>query len=94
MADANLRPADGDERFHVLAYDFGLKANSARLLARHRRGFRRGAHCGDDAGGGVAGARDEDRDRGHRAPAGLIRLSVGIEDPDDLWTDLSQALDS
>ena len=28
------------------------------------------------------------------APAGLIRLSVGIEDPDDLWTDLSQALDS
>ena len=26
-------------------------------------------------------------------PAGLIRLSVGIEDPDDLWNDLSQALD-
>ena len=26
-------------------------------------------------------------------PAGLIRLSVGIEDPEDLWADLDQALD-
>lgn len=26
-------------------------------------------------------------------PAGLIRFSVGLEDPDDLWRDLSQALD-
>ncbi len=26
-------PAVGDERFHVLAYDFGVKANSPRLLA-------------------------------------------------------------
>jgi cystathionine gamma-synthase len=25
-------------------------------------------------------------------PAGLVRLSVGIEDPEDLWRDLSQAL--
>lgn len=25
---------------------------------------------------------------------GLVRLSVGLEDPDDLWTDLCQALDS
>jgi cystathionine gamma-synthase len=25
-------------------------------------------------------------------PAGLIRLSVGIEDPEDLWRDLSNAL--
>jgi cystathionine beta-lyase/cystathionine gamma-synthase len=24
---------------------------------------------------------------------GLIRLSVGLEDPDDLWADLAQALD-
>ena len=24
---------------------------------------------------------------------GLLRLSVGIEDPDDLWQELSQALD-
>lgn len=27
-------------------------------------------------------------------PDGLVRLSVGIEDVDDLWSDLSQALDS
>jgi cystathionine gamma-synthase len=26
-------------------------------------------------------------------PAGLVRLSVGLEDPDDLWSDLEQALD-
>ena len=28
-----------------------------------------------------------------RVPENLIRLSVGIEDVDDLWRDLSQALD-
>jgi cystathionine gamma-synthase len=27
-------------------------------------------------------------------PEGLVRLSVGLEDPDDLWDDLEQALDS
>jgi cystathionine gamma-synthase len=27
-------------------------------------------------------------------PDGLVRLSVGIEDPDDLWADLQQALDT
>jgi cystathionine gamma-synthase len=26
-------------------------------------------------------------------PDGLVRLSVGIEDVEDLWTDLSHALD-
>jgi cystathionine gamma-synthase len=29
---------------------------------------------------------------GDRVPAGLLRLSVGLEDPDDLWADLEQAL--
>ena len=28
-----------------------------------------------------------------RVPENLVRLSVGIEDVDDLWRDLSQALD-
>ncbi|PZS33951.1 MAG: cystathionine gamma-synthase [Pseudonocardiales bacterium] len=28
-----------------------------------------------------------------RVPPGLLRLSVGIEDPEDLWSDLEQALD-
>ena len=27
-------------------------------------------------------------------PDGLLRLSVGIEDVEDLWSDLSAALDS
>ena len=27
-----------------------------------------------------------------RVPAGLLRLSVGLEDVDDLWADLTQAM--
>jgi cystathionine gamma-synthase len=29
---------------------------------------------------------------GDRVPPGLLRLSVGLEDPDQLWADLEQAL--
>jgi cystathionine gamma-synthase len=29
---------------------------------------------------------------GNRVPPGLLRLSVGLEDPDELWADLKQAL--
>ena len=29
---------------------------------------------------------------GDRVPPGLLRLSVGLEDPDTLWADLEQAL--
>jgi cystathionine gamma-synthase len=29
---------------------------------------------------------------GERVPAGLLRLSVGLEDPEELWADLAQAL--
>ena len=29
---------------------------------------------------------------GDRIPTGLLRLSVGLEDPEDLWADLEQAL--
>ena len=29
----------------------------------------------------------------HRVPPGLLRLSVGLEPPEELWTDLAQALD-
>jgi cystathionine gamma-synthase len=31
---------------------------------------------------------------GDRVPAGLLRLSVGLEDPEELWADLEQALPS
>ena len=30
---------------------------------------------------------------GDRVPPGLLRLSVGLEDPDAVWDDLRQALD-
>ena len=30
---------------------------------------------------------------GDRVPRGLLRLSVGLEDVDELWADLEQALD-
>ncbi|MSO57447.1 MAG: PLP-dependent transferase [Thermoleophilia bacterium] len=44
--------------------------------------------------GGVS-SRLESRHRweGDRIPAGLLRLSVGLEDPDALWADLARALD-
>ena len=29
---------------------------------------------------------------GDRVPGGLLRLSVGLEDADELWADLEQAL--
>jgi cystathionine gamma-synthase len=31
---------------------------------------------------------------GDRVPPGLLRLSVGLEDPDELWADLGQALEA
>jgi cystathionine gamma-synthase len=31
---------------------------------------------------------------GDRVPPGLLRLSVGLEDPEDLWRDLAQALEA
>ncbi len=45
--------------------------------------------------GGVT-SRIESRARweGARVPAGLLRLSVGLEDPEALWRDLERALDA
>jgi cystathionine gamma-synthase len=45
---------------------------------------------------GGTGSVMESRRRweGDRVPAGLLRLSVGLEDPDALWADLSRALES
>ena len=43
---------------------------------------------------GAVHSKLESRHRweGDRIPAGLLRLSVGLEDPEDLWADLEQAL--
>jgi cystathionine gamma-synthase len=43
--------------------------------------------------GGTASVMESRRRwEGDRVPAGLLRLSVGLEDPDALWADLAQAL--
>jgi cystathionine gamma-synthase len=45
--------------------------------------------------GGVASTLEaRARYEGDRVPAGLLRLSVGLEDVEDLWADLLQALDA
>jgi cystathionine gamma-synthase len=45
--------------------------------------------------GGVASTLEaRARWEGDRVPAGLLRLSVGLEDVEDLWNDVSQALDA
>lgn len=36
---------------------------------------------------------DEEAKRIHRITPGLVRLSVGLEDPEDLWADLARGLD-
>lgn len=43
-------------------------------------------------GGAVSKLEARHRWEGDRVPAGLLRLSVGLEDPDVLWADLEQAL--
>jgi cystathionine gamma-synthase len=43
--------------------------------------------------GGVSSVLESrTRWEGDRVPPGLLRLSVGLEDPDELWADLEQAL--
>lgn len=45
--------------------------------------------------GGVASTLEaRARWEGDRCPPGLLRLSAGLEDPEDLWADLAQALES
>jgi cystathionine gamma-synthase len=45
--------------------------------------------------GGVASSMESrHRWEGDRIPRGLLRLSVGLEDADELWADLAQALDA
>jgi cystathionine gamma-synthase len=43
-------------------------------------------------GGTTSVMESRRRWEGERVPAGLLRLSVGLEDPDALWADLDQAL--
>jgi cystathionine beta-lyase/cystathionine gamma-synthase len=43
-------------------------------------------------GGVTSTLESRSRWEGERVPAGLLRLSVGLEEPEDLWADLVQAL--
>jgi cystathionine gamma-synthase len=43
-------------------------------------------------GGTTSKLESRHRWEGERCPPGLVRLSVGLEDPDDLWADLDRAL--
>jgi cystathionine gamma-synthase len=43
-------------------------------------------------GGTESVLESRSRWEGDRVPQGLLRLSVGLEDPDELWADLEQAL--
>ena len=43
-------------------------------------------------GGAESLLESRSRWEGDRVPPGLLRLSVGLEDPDELWADLEQAL--
>jgi cystathionine gamma-synthase len=45
-------------------------------------------------GGAASTLESRARWEGDRVPPGLLRLSVGLEDVDDLWADLAQALDA
>jgi cystathionine gamma-synthase len=45
--------------------------------------------------GGVTSVMESrHRWEGERVPAGLLRFSAGLEDPDALWADLAQALET
>jgi cystathionine gamma-synthase len=43
-------------------------------------------------GGTTSVIETRGRWEGDRVPAGLLRLSVGLEEPDALWADLEHAL--
>jgi len=44
-------------------------------------------------GGIESSIESRHRWEGARCPEGLLRLSIGLEDPDEIWADLAQALD-
>jgi cystathionine gamma-synthase len=71
----------------LLSFDVADAENAARV-ERSLRLIENATSLGGVASTLEARARWE----GERVPAGLLRLSVGLEDVDDLWADLSQAL--
>jgi cystathionine beta-lyase/cystathionine gamma-synthase len=72
----------------LLSFDVD-DAEAARTVERSLRLIENATSLGGVASTLEARARWE----GERVPEGLLRLSVGLEDPEDLWADLAQALE-
>jgi cystathionine gamma-synthase len=68
--------------FDVADADAARRAETSTRLIENRTSL----------GGVTSGIEARSRWEGDRVPAGLLRLSVGLEDPDALWADLEQAL--
>jgi cystathionine gamma-synthase len=72
----------------LLSFDVAGGADAARAVERSTRVIRNATSLG-----GVDSVLEtRHRWEGDRVPASLVRLSVGLEDLDDLWADLNQAL--
>ena len=73
----------------MLSFDVAGGAESAR---RVETGTRRILNA-TSLGGVTTTIETRHRWEGDRVPPGLLRLSIGLEDPDELWGDLAGALD-
>jgi cystathionine gamma-synthase len=74
----------------LLSFDVAGGADAARTLERRLTRIENATSLG-----GVTSTLEwRGRWEGDRVPPGLLRLSVGLEPVDELWTDLEQALRS
>jgi cystathionine gamma-synthase len=86
-------PGLGDERAaRYLAAFGGLLSFDVRGDARRVEGATRVIVNETSLGGVVSSMETRARWEGSRVPANLLRLSVGLEDVEELWRDLEQAL--
>jgi len=90
-------PGLGDEVAARYVSAFGPLLSFDVADAEHAAHVERGLKLIENATslGGVASTLEaRARWEGDRVPPGLLRLSAGLEDVDDLWADLTQALDA
>jgi cystathionine gamma-synthase len=90
-------PGLGDEVAARYVSAFGPLLSFDVADAEHAARVERGLKLIENATslGGVASTLEaRARWEGDRVPPGLLRLSAGLEDVDDLWADLTQALDA
>jgi cystathionine gamma-synthase len=72
----------------LLSFEVAGDAEAARRVETSTRLIRNATSLG----GVESGLETRHRWEGNRVPEGLVRLSVGLEDVDELWTDLERAL--